>query len=260
MTHGVRNPLRKIGRRFLNLQGDWATLLEDVDYKRVEVLFDSGTVLVTGFHHLLVGEFKDFMKPSVCGVGFVGSARTRNGHKIRNYYYERWVAIITRCYGTSEKKNKAYIDVTVSDAWLNFSNFYDWISEQKHGRNIRWNIDKDLFSDPLDKKYSEGTCVMLPTEINAAISVGMGAYSREPTCKSRGVRLIKPGDYKASLKIESGAINSKHFADECSAAMWYKDQKENYVKRLATKWKNELEGKAYDKLMAYELPINEEVL
>lgn len=243
MTRGIRCPLRAPGTRFCNDDGDWVTIVKDIDYKRVEVIFDSGTVLVTGYHHLKAGEFKDYMKKTVYGVGCVGKPRISGGQDRLTYL--RWHSILQRCYVPADNF-RGYEDVNVSEEWLNYSNFNNWICSQPKGNSKGWHIDKDLLGG---KEYSRENCVILPRDLNVLIS----EYPQRDNGLPRGIIFIKDGTYEARISY-NGKLNilvgKYDSVDKASKA--YKECKEMRVKEITQIYKSELDTRAYEALMNWK--------
>ena len=72
-------------------------------------------------------------------------------------YYNRWIDILKRCYSKGfHSKNPTYKGCTVSEEWLIFSNFRDWMIKQNwEGKQL----DKDLLFEG-NKIYNPETCVL----------------------------------------------------------------------------------------------------
>lgn len=234
---------RKVGSRFTNQYGDSAVILRDVSAKLVEVSYDSGTLAFVMYSHLKRGVFKDFMKPSVYGVGFLGSPVEKTGEGDRQIY-NRWHSIIRRCYSGAFN---AYLDVTVCDDWLNFSNFRAWMLKQRHADDKNWQLDKDLFSS---RVYCPEACVLLPREINVAL------ISKAPVRSSSGLpmgvskarkgyaaKICVPGRKTQKLGVYSNIEDAKEA---------YKNAREARVQTLAGTWQHALDKYTYDKLIDWE--------
>ena len=103
-----------------------------------------------------------------------------------------------------------------------------------------------------NKVYSENTCILLPKEINLALSVKKS---------QRGQYLIgvQKSDKKflARCCIGTGERRLGYYNTELEAFNAYKQAKENYLKDLANKWKNQIDVKAYTALMNYQVEITD---
>ena len=74
--------------------------------------------------------------------------------------------MLNRCYNEKDHiKRPSYKECSVCEDWKYFSNFRDWMSNQK------WegmHLDKDLI-DKGNKVYSKDTCMFIPPKINSFI-------------------------------------------------------------------------------------------
>lgn len=82
-------------------------------------------------------------------------------------YYQTWVDMLKRCYSAKlHERYPTYIGCTVSDDWLTFSNFKNWMEEQDwEGKQL----DKDLIVEG-NKVYSAETCVFVTEATNNFIT------------------------------------------------------------------------------------------
>lgn len=78
-----------------------------------------------------------------------------DGKYIRCPYYEVWTSMLERCYSDKyQAKHLTYIDCSVCDAWLTFSNFKSWMEIQDwQGKEL----DKDIRVKG-NKVYAPSTC------------------------------------------------------------------------------------------------------
>ena len=226
------------------------------DSKNVEILF-----LKTGFEttvelgHIKSGYVKDPQAPSVCGVGIVGTKHPSTINGVQTKEYVLWQSMLKRCcYNTFKKKRPTYEGCEVSENFKSFEYFYEWCNSQIGFNNKYWQLDKDLLVKG-NKVYSENTCVFLPQEINSLL------VKRKA---SRGEHLI--GVYwhntnKAFIaRVNKNKGKSEHlgyFNTEIEAFNAYKIAKEDFVKEQATKWKDQIDIRAYNALMNYEVGIDD---
>ena len=100
--------------------------------------------------------------------------------------------------------------------------------------------------------YSENTCILLPKEINLALSVKKS---------QRGQYLIgvqKNGkNFLARCCTGTGERRLGYYNTEIEAFNAYKQAKENYLKQLAEKWKDQIDERAYNALMNYQVEITD---
>ena len=120
------------------------------------------------------------MKPRklVCGIGLNDAdyvvvereeiGRTDGKRKQRQVWicpcYSTWKHMLARCYSTKlQEKRPTYKNCTVSDEWLVFTNFRNWMMAQD------WEglqLDKDLLFEG-NKVYSPDTCVFVSLLVNS---------------------------------------------------------------------------------------------
>lgn len=257
MPRGSRCPLRKAGSRFVNKRGDWLTVTGDVDWDKVSVVFDSGTTGEIAYQHLRAGNFKDWLKPSQHGVGYIGKSTAGRLSDEDNKLYRKWTGMLDRCYSPDSNKRKCYESTTVCEEWHNFQTFKDWGNLQLQARAHGWSLDKDLLSGGKGFLYCPDLCLFLPQEVNVAIvndRLGVGRYG------SIGVYFdSQSGRIASTLRRGSLSPQKAKFSTEAAAAVWYKTHKEAYIKYLAAKWRNELDPRGYAALLTWEVPLTREV-
>lgn len=93
--------------------------------------------------------------------------RLVNGSRMMCPYYQRWVAMIERCYSARlHKVRPTYSDCEVSLEWLTFSNFRAWmINQDWQGMEL----DKDLLSKG-NKTYCKDLCIFIPSQLNSLLN------------------------------------------------------------------------------------------
>ncbi len=151
-----------------------AEIINTLPNGQVEVLFkDTKYRGVYYKGNVKKGEFKDPLKPSVYGAGFLGKR-----YKKKSIYYDTWFNMMSRCF-TSDivEKYNTYRDCTVCNEWLNFSVFEKWCMQTfPINKKIKYELDKDLLRKS-NKVYSPETCCWLPKEINQYLNNGTGKIS-----------------------------------------------------------------------------------
>jgi hypothetical protein len=103
----------------------------------------------------------------VCGVGVNDSnyitSYTIEGKKLRCPFYERWKNILTRCYSSAHHKmHPSYINCSICNEWLSFSNFKAWMIKQDWQNK---EIDKDIKISG-NKIYSPSACMFIDSKVN----------------------------------------------------------------------------------------------
>lgn len=86
-----------------------------------------------------------------------------NGKQTKCPYYERWKNMLMRCYSSKyQERQPTYIECTVCEEWLTFSNFKSWMRSKCWKEN---HLDKDLKIQG-NKIYSPDTCLFVPPAVN----------------------------------------------------------------------------------------------
>ena len=222
----------------------------------VEIQFlKTGYETVARLDHIKSGEVKDPYSPSVCGVGILGTKYPSTVNSRNTKEYALWHSMLTRCYSdTYKSKYPTYEGCEVSDNFKSYEYFYEWCHEQV-GFNVEgWQLDKDLLVKG-NKVYSESTCVFIPQEINSMLI---------KSDKRRGEHLIgacwhkKGKAFVATVNKNKG--KSEHlglFNTELEAFNAYNTAKESFIKEQANKWKSQIDIRAYNALMNYEVNIDD---
>lgn len=92
--------------------------------------------------------------------------------------YQIWKSLLQRCYSPNwQEANHTYVECTVEESWLLFSNFRDWVVRQDWEGN---QLDKDILFLG-NKHYSEDTCVFISQELNKFLTESTKAKGEYPT-------------------------------------------------------------------------------
>lgn len=126
----------------------------------------------TGFYRkcdssaIRAGRVKDYMHPSVCGVGFIGVGEYKSQiNKTKTKQYNIWSAMIKRCYSEySLKLNPSYKGVTVCVDWFNFQVFSEWFDKNYIDGMC---LDKDILSNGA-RQYNPENCMFVSHQDNNA--------------------------------------------------------------------------------------------
>ena len=192
----------------------------------------------------------------VYGVGNNNGKYRATGN--REYYL--WKAMLARCYELPRPLNHAkYEGCTVSENFKGYSFFYEWCQQQigfnaKDEKGNYWHLDKDLLLRG-NKLYSEDTCVFVPLKINLLLT--KRESKRGDYCI--GVRLHKR-DNVYEARCNNGTGVSKYlgyYGTEQEAFQAYKVYKEALIKRVAEKYKDQLDPRAYQALLNYQVEVTD---
>ena len=245
-----------VGKICRSLNSGEFQILKYNDTANVEIQF-----LKTGFEatvrlgDIKSGKVKDKYLPSVCGVGIVGNKYSISEGGVQIKEYTLWNSMLKRCYSDcSKKKRPTYEGCKVSNKFKSYEYFYEWCNKQIGFNNKDWQLDKDLLVKG-NKIYSEDSCVFLPHEINTVLI---------KCTASRGEYLIGVCWSKKDKTFVARVNNSKgkreylgSFNTELEAFNAYKEAKEFFIKELASKWKSQIDERAYNALMNYQVEITD---
>ncbi len=220
------------------------TNYDDVTVKFVETGYETKTRM----DNLKLGKVKDYLHPSIYGKGILGEGFKQSDSQ--SYSFQLWKNMLKRCYSeVSFKKSPSYEQCLTSETFNHYQQFKTWCNNQIGFGNEGWELDKDILIKG-NKIYSEDTCCFVPKEINLLLvkhDKGRGNYSL-------GV------DYHKSRKQFRARCSDKHlgwFNTEIEAFNAYKTAKEDFIKSLANKWKDQIDPKVYEALMKYEVEITD---
>ena len=226
------------------------------DNRNVEVQFvNTGYETSARLHNIRNGEVKDPYSPSVFGIGVLGAKYQITINGVLTKEYALWNSMLVRCYSDKyQKKQPTYEGCEVSDNFKSFEYFYEWCHRQV-GFDVKgFELDKDLLIKG-NKVYSEDSCVFIPKEINSLL------VKREA---SRGEHLIGVSWCKKGEAFEARVRKNKgkrehlgYFNTELEAYNAYKEAKESFIKEQAEKWKDEIDIRAYNALMNYEVNVGD---
>ena len=105
-------------------------------------------------------------KGTLCNIGYYGN-NTNKSDKLYKKSRVKWSDMITRCYNKETlRKHPEYLNCSVCDEWLDFSNFQKWYNDNHY---VLLNESLDLDKDILIRNntiYSQDTCLLVPHRIN----------------------------------------------------------------------------------------------
>jgi hypothetical protein len=174
----------------------------------------------------------------------------RKAAKVR--YNEAAICRLTTVWnGVSERVgvHPAYLECKLEFASLDA--FRTWAMQQKGWDQPDFELDKDILRKG-NKIYGPATCVFVPAELNSLLSGCYRAKRRGKypigVCYNKGsgtfiAQMSK--DRKVSLDKYLGSFKTVEEAFAC-----YKQAKEAKIKRLAEKWRDHIDIRAYEALMA----------
>lgn len=253
-------PLQRSRKRESKMVGKVLSSNSCGDYTILEYK-SKGNILIefikTGYRTIITssriadGNIKDKLLPRIFNVGIVGTKYPAN-----TKHYTLWYGMLKRCYDTSlhTKINKTYKNCTVSDNFLHYEYFYEWCNKQIGFTDSHFELDKDLLIKA-NNVYSEYTCAFVPRDINIAMIKSTASRGN----LFIGVTFDKASNnYRSYVRVGNGKrLDLGGFKTEIEAFNAYKQAKESYLKELATKWKDQIDERAYNALINYQVEITD---
>lgn len=240
----------QIGDRFKNKHGDWFTIIKRVDRKKVVIRFDNTNTEVEVFvNNMKNGNIKDFNKPIINNIGYIG--RKRSSINIKSYSYILWRNLIARCYDENiQSKRPTYKGCRVCKEWHNFTVFEEWFN--KHYID-EYCLDKDILFKG-NKLYSPKTCCFVPNEINVLFTKRQNRRGALPI----GVTFSESKRrFRAEFSRGSNKFYIGYFDTPEEAFFAYKREKEAYIKEVANKWRGKISQNVYEAMMNYKVEITD---
>ena len=168
--------------------------------------------------------------------------------------FRLWYDMLNRCY--SEKLHArlpTYKECSASKEFRRYSDFKAWCKNQIGFNLDDWQLDKDILQKG-NREYHPDKCVFLPREINSFLRTRK---------KSRGLlpigvtTLARSSGYMAFLNNKKEKIYLGTFPTPKLAFQAYKAAKEQAIKNMANKWKDQIDPRAYNALMNYQVEITD---
>ena len=245
-----------IGRTYKSKNFGLFTVTDYQNSKNVFIRFnDTGYEVKTSLKSVIEGGIKDKLSPTVYGVGILGDKYPTKIKGERLKEYALWYEMLKRCYSENRhKKQPTYSQCKASENFKKYSYFYEWCQTQIGFNNTDWCLDKDLLVRG-NKTYSESNCVFIPEKINNALIKSDKARGLYPI----GVCIDgESGNFYAQVNNGSGCqVNLGRFTDPISAFNAYKEAKERYLAELAEQYKEQIDPRAYEALLNYEVSIDD---
>lgn len=158
----------KVGDVFETLNYGTLEVIEYGGYETVTVRFKrTGYTTKTRSADIRSGRVKDYLKPSVAGVGYTGVgpySKTKTPKA-----YQVWQSMLARCYNTNNiGYRSSYRDCSVVPEWHNLQNFSAWF----YNNYIEgYQLDKDI-KIAGNKVYGPSTCMFVSQEDNVMHATG----------------------------------------------------------------------------------------
>lgn len=238
------------GRSFSTKTSGDLIIVKYLKAKDVKVKFlNTGYETSTTMDNILNGRVKDYLLPSVFGVGVLGGANYS-----QEYCCVMWRKMLQRCYNiATHERQPTYVNCTISDNFKYYPYFKEWCEKQTGFGNEGWQLDKDVLLKG-NKIYSEVTCVFVPKEINTLLIKCNSMRGDNPIGVSYNAR---DSVYNAYVNAGDKGRFLGCYKDTESAFQAYKQAKEAYIKEVANKWKDQIDPRVYKALLRYEVEITD---
>ena len=245
-----------VGKVFKSKYSGDFKILKYNDSGNVEIQFvNTGFETSAELGNIRNGNVKDRYAPSVHGIGVLGTKYPSRVNSVLTKECALWYSMLQRCYSDAyKKKQPTYEGCEVSDNFKSYEYFYKWCQNQTGFSSEGWHLDKDLLIKG-NKVYNENVCVFIPQDINLLLT---------KRTASRGEHLIgvswckRNRAFKATVSRNKG--KQEHlglFNTELEAFKAYKKAKESFIKEQAEKYKSQIDERAYNALMKYEVNIDD---
>jgi len=258
-----RQKINRVGEVRYNKFGTKLTIIEYNCEKDIRVQMNDTTFFVTS-------SYREFRKDkltspydkSICGIGYFGEGNYKAFDvetKKPTKEYDAWRSMIRRCYDNTVSNHSSYEDCTVCEEWHNFQVFAKWFDKNYYEVNKEsMQVDKDILVKG-NKIYSPNTCLIVPNTINtifikafgARNGLPIGVYSREKR------QPLKPyvaqcGDIDLGKQKTLGSFKTPK-----EAFLVYKEYKEEYIKRIANRYINNIPNILYKAMYKYKVEITD---
>jgi hypothetical protein len=165
--------------------------------------------------------------------------------------YHIWQGMKQRCYNPNTWiKRPHYQGCFVHDDWKdNFQQFAeDYTSMVGYGLPNR-QLDKDILVNG-NKVYSKDTCILVPQDINILFTSCKNVRGQYPV----GIYYdLRQPHYMARIRKHGQRVFIGRYHTVEEAFHVYKTAKEQHIKDMANLYKHELDPRAYDALMNWEI-------
>ena len=168
--------------------------------------------------------------------------------------YRLWADMLNRSYDEKlHQRQPTYLNCETSSEFMVLSKFRDWCQNQIGFNQPNFELDKDLLEKG-NKEYHPDKCVFIPREINSSLRTRKKSRGALPV----GVTLFKDGRYVAAYNSSNGKkVYLGLYKTPEQAFQAYKQAKENHIKVLANKYRDQIDPRAYEALLNYKVEITD---
>lgn len=254
----------RIGVIKQNTIGDYMKVVEYNGSQDVTVMFldEHHSIVKTTWRYFNDGTVTNPYGRYLYGKGIVGVLPIRNENGGLSIEYVTWSGMLRRCYNNKGRnRDETYLNCTVSDEWLSFENFSEWMKEQENYN--KWillsskALDKDILVKG-NKIYGKDKCCLVPSYVN-------NLFTKRD--KSRGKYCIGVSFHKRDKLFTATCHNPftnkseflGYFTNEEDAFYAYKTRKETIINMVAEKeYKiGSITEECYNAMIAYQVEITD---
>lgn len=235
-----------LSKKYFSRQGCELKIVKYVSAKEIYIQVEEGDIIKVEGCQLTRGNFINRNKPTVLNVGYIGfSGYVPREEGLVTLSYNRWIAMLNRCYNNSSERNPTYKGCTVCEEWLSYQNYAKWFWDNYIED---WHVDKDILKKG-NRVYCPEYCCFVPQEINCLLNR-----------RQKGRGKLKIGvswnkDKKMFTAQASRATGSSHLigtsSTEIGAFNLYKEFKEQRIKSTAVKFKGLIKANVFTALSNY---------
>ena len=239
------------GEKHTTNEGYEVEIIEYYGVKNCTIHFKCGFILKNlQYGAIKDGRIKYPFHPSVFSIGCFGVGeffQKRNG--IRSCTYNTWKNMLERCYSKKESyKHPSYKNVTVCKEWHNFQNFGEWF---ENNYIEGWHLDKDILIKG-NKIYSPETCCFIPSKINTLFISCNSVRGKYPIGVIKHKEVFRARINRNKKYEHIGLFNTPEEAFQA-----YKTAKEQYIKEVADKYKDQISSRVYKAMYNYKIEIDD---
>lgn len=227
--------------------GAMAKIIRYDSARDVDVEFEDGYISKNkSYYSFKNGEIANPKHPTVCGVGYLDDAITKDEFGKMLCSYHIWYSMLSRCYNEKNRNYKKYgaKGVTVCDEWKSYANFKKWFNlnyyVMPNGEKV--NLDKDIMCEN-NNEYSPNACMFVPSTINSLFTP-----RRRDRALPRGVAK-KGNKYTARIMKDKKEYCLGTFDSKLEAHTCYMKHYRSHLLEVAERYKEYIPNKLYNRLI-----------
>jgi len=172
------------------------------------------------------------------------------GYKINSNLLSKWRGMRKRC--GPKPHHSSYLGCEIDLRFMAFEDFQQWAVRQI-GHDQNWELDKDVLVRG-NRIYGPDTCVFIPQALNTILLRSKKSNRTLPVGVQRD---RNPNKYRAVVSCNDKLVHLGTFESVGQAFTAYKTKKEEIIRELATKWRDSIDPRVFDALMAYSIEITD---